>query len=228
MKKNLLFVLPFVLCTFSGYSQDTVKRELPHFTALLVNDKITVQLHRAEKESATIRTEGFPAEQVQTMVENNKLKLGLAGGLYTRQKVMVDLYFKEIREIDIRNDADVIMASLLKADSLSVILKFGGSLYLDADLGYLQSNVSGGGLLTAEGYAVRHDIVVSSRSTVSAFKLESESVHVEAISGGKAKISVDSELDARATTGGYISYKGDPARKNIDASEGSEIVASEE
>jgi len=228
MKKNILFAFPLILCACAGFSQDTVRRELPPFTTLQVTDNITVQLHRAEKESAVIRVQGFDPRLIPTIVENNTLKIGLAGTSGSKQKVVVDLDFREIREMDIRNNAEVITTSLLKADSLTVTLKFGGSLYLDADLGYLKSNVTGGGLLTAEGYAVRQDIYVSSRSTISAFKLESEIIRIEASSGGKAKISVDSELDAKATTGSYISYKGDPAKKNIAASPGAEIVASEE
>jgi len=228
MKKIFFFAFPFILSALAGYSQDTINRELAPFTTLQVTDNITLQLIRAEKESVTIRADGFDPQQVQTTVENNTLKIGLAGTIYGKQKAMVNLYFKEIREIDIRNNADVITTSLFKADSLTVTLKLGGSLYLDADLKYLKSNVTGGGLLTAEGYAVWQDIFVSSRSTVSAFELESEIIHIEATSGGKAKISVDSELDAKATTGSYISYKGNPAKKNINASPGAEVVASGE
>jgi hypothetical protein len=228
MKKNILFVFPLILFAFAAYTQDTVNRELPAFNALQVSTKIILQLHRADRESVTIRAEGIDPQQIQTTVENNILKIGLAGTASGKHKVIVDLNYKEIREMDIRSDADVITASLFKADSLSVILKFGGSLYLDADLVYLKSHVTGGGLLTAEGYATRQDIYVSSRSTVSAFKLESEIIRIEASSGGKAKISVDSELDAKATTGSYISYKGNPAKKNITASPGSEVVVYEE
>jgi hypothetical protein len=228
MKTKFLFFFPFILGTLTGYSQDTIYRELPPFNVLQVTDNITVQLNHTGKESVSIRTEGSDPEKIQTTVENNTLKIGLANTVYSKLKILVNLNFKEIREMDIRNNAEVITTSLFKADSLTVTLKLGGSLYLDADLGYLKSNVSGGGLLTAEGYATRQDIFVSSRSTVSAFKLESESIHIEAISGGKAKINVESELDVKATTGSYISYKGDPAKKNITASAGSEVVASSE
>lgn len=228
MNKNFLFAVPFILIPFTGYSQDTLNRELPPFTTLQVNDKMTVHLIRAEKELVTIKADGIDPQQIQTTVENNTLIIGFPGIDYKKQKVTVNLYFRVIREMDIRNDADVITTSLFKADSLTVTLKYGGSLYLEADLGYLNSNVTGGGLLTAEGYATRHDIFVSSRSTVSAFDLESEVIHIEATSGGKAKLSVESELDAKATTGSYISYRGDPAKKNISATPGSEVVASGE
>jgi hypothetical protein len=228
MKKSILFAFPFILGAAAVFSQDTIRRELPPFTVLHVTDKITVQLHRAEKESVTIIAPEVDPATIQTTVENNTLLIGLAGAIYSKEKILVNLNYKEIREIDIRNDADVITASLFKADSLSLILKIGGSLYLDADIGYLKSNLSGGGLLTAEGYATRHDIVVSSRATVSAFELESEVVHIEAYSGGKAKISVENELDARASTGSYISFRGNPATKNIIASPGAEVVFSGE
>jgi len=228
MNKNFLIAVPFILGTFSGYSQDTIQRQLPPFTVLQVTDKMTVHLIRADKESVSIKAEGMDPQQIQTAVENNTLTIGFPGIDYKDQKVTVNLYFRVIREMDIRNDADVITTSLFKADSLTVILKYGGSLYLEADLAYLKSNVTGGGLLTAEGYATRQDIFVSSRSTVSAFDLESEIIRIEATSGGKAKLSVESELDAKATTGSYIAYKGDPAKKNISATPGSEVVASEE
>lgn len=228
MIKIFLLAVPFILGSFAGYSQDSLNRALPPFTALQVNDKMIVHLIRADKESVTIKADGIDPQQIQTKVENNTLIIGFPGIDYQKQKVTINLYFRVIREMDIRNDADVITTSLFKADSLSVILKYGGSLYLEADLGYLKSNVTGGGLLTAEGYATRQDIFVSSRSTVSAFELESEIIRIEATSGGKAKLSVDTQLDAKATTGSYISYKGEPAKKNISATPGSEVVASGE
>jgi Putative auto-transporter adhesin, head GIN domain len=228
MKTKFLFVFPFIFGSLAGYSQDTLYRELPPFTVLHVTDNITVQLNHTGKESVSIHTIGLDPQKIQTRVEKNILTIGLAGSVYSKQKIMVNLNFKEIREMDIRNNAEVITTSLFKADSLAVTLKLGGSLYLEADLGYLKSNVSGGGLLTAEGYATRQDIFVSSRSTVSAYELESESIRIEAISGGKAKINVENELDATATTGSYISYKGGPVKKNISATEGSEVVAGEE
>jgi hypothetical protein len=39
---------------------------------------------------------------------------------------------------------------------------------------------------------------------------------------------VENELDARASTGSYISFRGNPATKNIIASPGAEVVFSGE
>ena len=79
MDKNIFFVFSFMLSTLAAYCQDSINRELPPFTALQVTDNITVQLHHGGSESVSIRAEGIDPEQVQTTVENNILKIGLAG-----------------------------------------------------------------------------------------------------------------------------------------------------
>ncbi|MBN1415605.1 MAG: DUF2807 domain-containing protein [Bacteroidales bacterium] len=227
MKKLMVFTLPLLINAFTGSAQETVTRSLPPFSRLYVADKITVDLIKADHESVTINAQGIDPSAIQTTIENNTLKIGKAGSPFDKNKVMVKLKFRELSEMEIANMAEATTTSLFKADSLSVIVK-GGVLYLDADLKYLKSHVAGGGMLSAEGYATRHDIVVTTYSTVSAYNLESETVNIKATSGGKAKINVESELNAQASSGAYISYKGQPSEKNINASSGTQVEEYEE
>ncbi len=216
MKKELLFVpaLLLVACLYSP-AQESSARLIAPFNRLVVADRMTVQLSRADRESATVSAEGIDPSGIQTIVENNTLKIMFSETTFAKKKVMVNLSFREIREMEIHNGAEVITGSLFKADSLTVTLKSGGMLYLDADIQYLKSTVTEGGLLTAEGYATQHDITVATYATVSAFDLESEIINVKASSGGKAKINAESELNAKTSSGGFVSYKGDPAVKNL-------------
>jgi hypothetical protein len=46
---------------------------------------------------------------------------------------------------------------------------------------------------------------------------------VKASSGGKAKINVENELDAEASSKGFISYKGKPVKINRIVSSGGTI-----
>ena len=222
MKKALFFAIPLFLFAFlSGFAQETVTRQLGSFTRLVVTDNMTIQLARAEKESVSLKVEGIDPSEIQTVVENNTLKIQQVGSTFSKKKVLITLNFRQIKEMEILNGAEVITGSLFKADSLDVTLKSGGMLYLDADIEYLKSYVIEGSLLSAEGYATRHDITVATYATVSTFDLESEIINVKASSGGKAKINVESELNAQASSGGIVTYKGDPAVKNV---KGSDIV----
>jgi len=226
MKKIYISAFSLFLFAFSSLSaQEQVTRKLPPFTRLYVADKMTVQLIRSAHDSITIKAEGIDPSGIQAMVEHNTLKLQHVGTDFSKKKVMVNLYFRDITEMEILNGAEVITGGLFKADSLAITLKSGGMLYLDADIKYLKSYVIEGGLLTAEGYATAQDITVATYATVSAYDLESEIIKVKASSGGKAKINVESELNAKTSSGGFVSYKGEPSVKNL---QGTDIVPYQE
>jgi hypothetical protein len=66
-------------------------------------------------------------------------------------------------------------------------------------------------------------MVVSTSATLSAYELECESVTIKASSGGKAKINVETELNADASSKGFISYKGKPSKITRNAVSGGTI-----
>lgn len=228
MKNFLLGVFVFLLSGQLVFSQPLVTRKLEPFNKLYVGDKIFVQLIKSDHNSVEIKAEGIDPAGLTSVVENKTLRLRIEGAPFNKKKVQVNLHFKHLDEMEIQNGGEVTTTALFKQDSLMVILRTGGSLYLDADIGYLKSKVTEGALLNAEGYATEQDIVVATYATVSAFGLESEKISVKASSGGKAKINVESELKAETSSGGYISYRGSPAKKNIQANPETSVVVNEE
>jgi hypothetical protein len=221
---KLLLILASLLPTASVFAQEPVNRELTPFTKLVVGDRIIVRLVKSDKESAVIQAQGISASAVKTDISNNTLNVSIHGEPFTKKKVMITLHFVKLTDIEVNNGADVSTASLFKADSLHVELKSGGILYLDADLESLSGRVAEGSILSAEGYATRLDMAVSTTATLSAFDLETEFAKVRAVAGGKAKINVESELDAEVSSKGYISYKGKPGKINRIANSGGSIT----
>jgi hypothetical protein len=204
-------------------AQESINRSLNSFSGLVVSDRVIVRLVKSTKESANIKVQGIDATAVKTEIANNKLSISVYGEPFTKKKVMVTLNYVNIKNIEVNGGADVSTSSLFKADSLQVDLKSGGMLYLDADIEYLSGKVIEGAILTAEGYATRQDIVVATSGTWSAFDLESEIVKVKVSSGGKAKINVEKELNADASSKGFVSYKGNPAKINRTVNSGGTI-----
>ena len=60
-------------------------------------------------------------------------------------------------------------------------------------------------------------------ATLSAFDLESDEIAIKVSANGKAKINVEKNLSADVSTGGYVSYKGNPAVKDINTSIGGKV-----
>jgi hypothetical protein len=206
-------------------AQTTEERKLGSFHKIVSGDKIIVQLVKSDHESAQVKVQGIDVSKVKTEVKNGTLSLSVYGEPFTKKKVMVTVNFVRIDELIVNNGSEMSTAALFKADTLRTELKSGGTLYLDADIKFLEAKVSEGSLMTAEGYATVQDIYVASVATFSGFELEGDTVKVRAVTGGKAKISVEERLDAEAASNGYISYKGTPAKINRNATSGGSIAA---
>ncbi len=224
MFRKTLLILVSLLLTATAYSQEPVNRELAPFSKLVVGDRIMVRLVKSDKESASIQAQGISASAVKTDISGGTLNVSIYGEPFAKKKVMITLHFVKLTDIEVNNGADVSTTSLFKADSLHVELKSGGVLYLDADVESLSGRIAEGSILSAEGYATGMDIVVSTTATLSAFDLETEVAKVKAVAGGKAKINVESQLDAEAGSKGFISYKGNPGKVNRITNSGGTIT----
>ncbi len=206
------------------FSQTVDERKLEPFNKVVAGDKIIVQLLKSDRESAVVKVQGIDASKVKTEVSGGTLTLSIYGEPFTKKKVMVTVNYKNIISIAVNNGSEVSTGNLLKTDTLRADLKSGGVLYLDADIGCLIAKIAEGGLLSAEGYATSQEVTVTTLSTFSAFDLESDKSKIKAVSGGKAKINVEEELDAEANSNGYITFKGSPAKLKQTANSGGTIV----
>jgi hypothetical protein len=224
MLKLNLIAIPALLLSLVTASQTVNERNLEHFTRVIAGDKIIVQLIKSDHESALVKVQGIDASKVKTDVSGGTLTLSIYGEPFTKKKVMVTVNYKNINSITVNNGSEVSTGNLFKTDTLRVDLKSGGVLYLDADIGCLIAKIAEGGLLSAEGYATSQDVTVASLSTLSAFELESDKIKIKAVTGGKAKINVEEELEAEASSNGYITYKGNPAKLKQTANSGGSIV----
>ena len=224
MLKLHFIAIPALLISLVTAAQTVNERKLEPFTKIIAGDKIIVQLLKSDHESAQVKVQGIDASAVKTEVSGGTLTLSIYGEPFTKKKVMVTVNYKVINSITVNNGSEVSTGNLFKADTLRADLKSGGVLYLDADIGCLIAKIAEGGLLSAEGYATSQEVTVTSLATLSAFDLESDKIKVKATTGGKAKINVAEELEAEASSNGYITYKGNPAKLKQTANSGGSIV----
>jgi hypothetical protein len=224
MFKPCFIAIPALLLSLVTVAQTVNERKLEPFHKVVAGDKIIVQLLKSDHESALIKVQGIDASKVKTEVSGGTLTLSIYGESFTKKKVMVTVNYKEINSITVNNGSEVSTGNLFKTDTLRADLKSGGVLYLDADIGCLIAKIIEGSLLSAEGYATVQDVTVASLATLSAFDCESDKIKIKATTGGKAKINVAEELEAEATSNGYIAYKGTPSKLKQTANSGGSIV----
>lgn len=198
-------------------------RSLGHFTKIEVKNGILVQLIKGDREAVLIKVQEIPINDVITEISDGLLTVRYQAPLFSKSKVMVNIYYRELKSVSASGKSEVTSTSLMKQDSLNVYLEGGARAYLDLDVRYLKSHVTEGALISADGYAVKQDAYATLGATLSLFDLESDVVNVKVTANGKAKLNVDKILNADASTGGYISYKGKPAVKDFSSSIGGKV-----
>ncbi len=209
---NCCLLISGIFLSQWSFSQESETRVLEPFNKIDVDDKIIVQLIKSDEESIEIKAQEIDIQRVMSTVKDNVLKLYIDVPPYKYGKVRAILKFRQMDGIKVSGMAEVSSISIFKMDTLRISARNGGKVYLDLDVKHLESKISEGGLISAQGYAVSQDADVATSGALSAFDLESDVVKVTAVTGGIAKINVSKELTGKVTTGGYVSYRGEPEK----------------
>ncbi len=223
MKTLCTIVLAFIFLGFNANSQDTESRSLDHFTGIVVKNGVQVQLVKSDKEKAEIKVQEIETVNVITEISGGVLTIRYQAPILSKPKVMVKLYYNKLLGISASGQSEISSTSLMKQESLEVDLVSGAKAYLDLDVNFLKSRVSEGAVISADGYAVKQEAFATTGATLSLFDLESDEITVKVTANGKAKLYAEKSLTAEASTGGYISYKGNPEVKTFSTSIGGKI-----
>ncbi|WP_394907042.1 head GIN domain-containing protein [uncultured Mesonia sp.] len=89
----------------------------------------------------------------------------------------------------------------------------------------LNLGLSSGANANLNGSATFINCIASSGSNVNAKKLNTKTAIIEASSGANIRIQVNNSLEAKASSGGNITYTGTPKKLNKDTSSGGNITA---
>lgn len=216
--KTALITFIFFLANLSGFPQKNEVRDIGDFYKLEVRNGILVQLVKSDKPSVKISTDANLSD-ITTEVKDGKLIIKSI----EKSNTSVEVFYTTITEIEGYNKSEISNSSLIKQDSLSVILETGANAYFDLDVKHLTSKITEGAVLTARGYAVTQDAYATTGATLSLFELESENVKVKATGNGKAKVYAENSLIAEASSRGYISYKGNPKTQDTKTNLGGKI-----
>jgi hypothetical protein len=196
---------------------------LPEFNKVIVSNGILLQIETNPGYQLQAKFQDCDSSCLVRTVKDKTLTLKIENTSKCKGKVIVTISCPELKELQASGKAEVSAKSLIKSDSVKLVIKSNAQVYLDFDIKYLKATLSEGGLLKSEGYAVRQDITINTSATFSGYELEGDVVNVEATMGAKAKICVAENLKVSAWSNSYISYKCNPKNKTIDVFSGGAV-----
>jgi hypothetical protein len=138
----------------------------------------------------------------------------------------VVVYTPEVNFLVASGGSEIRIDETISGKSVELKASGGSNLHAAINTDFLQVRASGGADMRLAGFASELSAQASSGSRISGYDLETTLAGVEASSGADVRITVSDELNARASSGGGIRYRGNPKLVNSKASSGGSVSPS--
>lgn len=223
--KNFLIV--FFACISSVvFAQETETRNLSTFTGVKVSEGISVYLKKGDKESAKIEVTGTSPSNVITEISGSYLKIHMREGNHRNVNAKVYVTYVSVQKLFASSAGSIYSSETLKGNDMEINASSAGTIEVLVDAGRLEASASSAGDVEIQGKARNVVMDASSAGEVDAYDLQADDAEVEASSGGSVKLSVKTGIEARASSGGSIRYRGNPDKSNTTSSSGGSVKKS--
>ncbi len=224
MKKVLIAF--FICITGIIHAQQSENRNVGSFKGVKVSEGIDVYLKKGSKETLRVEVTGINPGDVITEVSGDHLKIHMQEGRYRDRTVKVYVTYVEIDKLSASSASNIFAEGPIRTKSLTLSASSAGTIDIQIEVEDLEASASSAADLELRGKAKNVEIDASSAGEVDAYELTAEVVEVDASSGASVKVHAVKEIDAHASSGGSIRYKGNPERSNTDSSSGGSVKKS--
>jgi len=225
--KNSISILLFVFIHFAGLAQSTEERQLGSFKGIKASEAIDVYLKKGDKESVKVEVNGTKLSNVITEVAGNTLRIHMQSGNYRdRKNVKVYVTYVSLDKISASSASNVFSTGTIKANQFDINVSSAASVEISLEATSTILSASSAGDIVLQGKSKSLEVESSSAADINCYDFECERVDASASSAGDIKINVTKELDAHASSGGSVRYRGNPSKTNTGSSSGGSVKKS--
>lgn len=224
--KRLLIIL-LVAATGSAYAQKTETRNVGTFSGVKAQAGIDVYLKKGSKESVKVSVEGrIEPKDIRTEVEGEVLKISFENGSFNNIDVKVYVTYVDLTKLIAYSAANIFGENIIKSSKLSLSVMSSGTIDIQAEVDVLEASAGSAGQIELKGKANTAIIEAGTAGEVDAYEMIVNTVKVKAVTAGSAKVNVVKEIEAKASTGADIRFRGNPERSNTASTTGGSVKKS--
>lgn len=202
----------------------TQTRNTGAFKGLEVSGGFVVEIKNGPTENVVIEADDNLLKYIEVKVVDNELRVRLQNINVSDAHLKLFITAPEINNVDASGGSEIIVKDALKsAGKIIVKASSGSNIKTALDAPEIKADVSSGGELTLSGRTKDFHATSSSGSSLTASELLSENSYVNVSSGANAHVYASVSIDASASSGGNISYKGAATVINKAESSGGEV-----
>ncbi|BDD03574.1 head GIN domain-containing protein [Aureibacter tunicatorum] len=207
---GLFLFFALILSTGLSYGQTNISRSVGSFTKVNASGNIEVILKKGDSKKLNIEASNISSTDIISEVHNDELRLKLKTKIYKNIRVVITVYYEQIRHIRSGSSALVKADSAIEIESIKLEADTNGNMELPLEVSYLDVSTNSGGTIILRGHAQNMQGNSSAGGSIDAYDLKVSEAFVKANTGGNIEINATDKLEAKASTGASIHYSGDP------------------
>ena len=207
-------------------------RNLSGFHVIKISNAFTVYISQGNEDAVAISaSKAEYREKIITKVENGVLiirfdddKKFWKGWNGDKQKLKAYISVKKIDRLDVSGACDVFFEEGISSEELTVRLSGASDLKGRIDSKKLSFNISGASDATISGNAAELSIDASGASDFKGFDMTTNYCTAEASGASSVNITVNKELNAKASGASSVRFKGEGLIRDIKTSGSSNVT----
>jgi hypothetical protein len=226
----LLFVSTSLLAQTTTITDNNAReRSVGSFTGVKVSTGIELLLQQSDKEGVAVSCSNPEyTDRIKTVVDNGVLKVYIDhtdGNWKWRKNLKFKAYVsvRELTELSASSGAIAKTASTIKASKIKLDASSGAIIEASFNASEISSDNSSGAITEISGSAEKLSVEASSGAIFKGYGLTSNYCSADVSSGGVVDITVTKELNAEASSGGAIHYKGGGLIRNLRTGSGGSV-----
>jgi hypothetical protein len=231
-----LFMLAFMLVSTIGlFAQTTTvndanarPRNVGDFKGVKVSMGIELLLQQGDKDAVAVSSSKPEyQDRIKTVVEGGVLKIYIDdnGDSKWRRNIKFRAYvsIRQLEELTASSGATVKTGSAINISKLDLDASSGAIIEAEFKGQSIASDNSSGAITKLKGTVESLNVETSSGAIFKGFDLSTTNCTADASSGGLIDITVTKELNAEASSGGSINYKGGGVIRNVRTGSGGSV-----
>lgn len=235
MKKICLSLL-LVFSFYNLLAQKTINdenaevRDITGFHGINVGTGIKLIISEGSSEQVVVSADKLEyREKIITRVEKGILKIyyenkfGAINDRKEKKELKAYVSYKMLDELDANTGAQVEIDGTLKSAHVKMSVNTGAVIKGAVKIDDLSVDQNTGSVVTLTGETTKLDVDGDTGSMFKGSDLKTDNCSVRISTGAGVYITVQKELSVKASTGGFVKYKGDVAIKEIKSNTGGSV-----
>ena len=196
-----------------------------YFTKIKVSTGLDLYISQGSTNQITVEADENLQDIILTEVNDGILIIYSKKNIWKAKARKVYVTIKNLEAIIATSGSDVYTNEALEVNNLNISATSGADIHVSVDADTIETKATSGSNIEVSGASNNHISKATSGASIDAYQLRSKNVTVKVTSGANINVYASESIDAKATSGGDIDFKGSPKKVNKKTSSGGSVSA---